>query len=117
MRGIPAYLRNLAILSCILSTLICCDRRIAGGKADGKAVFEEVCAKCHGRDGSPSRAMRAAGAKDLATAIVQGMSDDELERQIRNGSKNRAMPGFGKLLTKDQVREVVNYVRSLKKSD
>ena len=28
---------------------------VAGGRADGEAIFAEVCARCHGPDGVPDR--------------------------------------------------------------
>jgi mono/diheme cytochrome c family protein len=40
------------------------------------------------------------------------LGDDSLVQIATNG--RRAMPGYGKLLTADQIRELGLYVRSLK---
>jgi mono/diheme cytochrome c family protein len=49
----------------------------------------------------------------LGSADVQKQSDDELVAVIGKG-KNR-MPPFDRKLSKDQIRDVVKYIRSLKK--
>ena len=51
--------------------------------------------------------------RPLASDAVQKQSDDELTTIISKG-KNR-MPPFDHKLSKDQIRDVVKHIRSLKK--
>jgi len=87
--------------------------------ADGKAVFEAQCAKCHGADGKgATKAGKMAGAADLTDAKVQaGLSDEKIATTIRQGvkqgdkTKMKAFPD----LSADEVKALVDYVKSLKK--
>jgi mono/diheme cytochrome c family protein len=51
--------------------------------------------------------------KDLASPEIQKMSDDELTAAIADG-KNK-MPSYKKSLKPDQIKELVEYIRSLTK--
>jgi mono/diheme cytochrome c family protein len=104
----------LAVLV-LISALIACNREVAGGKADGPAVFREACSRCHGESGAPSAALRAQlGVKDLTGAEVQArLSDEDIREQIRSGSENKRMPGFGSTLSDAQLDALVAHVRAL----
>jgi mono/diheme cytochrome c family protein len=85
----------------------------APAKADtaaGEALFKSKCAGCHGADGKGKEAMKTT---DLAAADVQKMSDADLAGIISNG-KGGKMPAY-KTLTPEQLKDLVNYIRSLKK--
>lgn len=85
----------------------------APAKADvaaGEATYKTKCAGCHGADGKGKDAMKT---KDLASADIQKKSDADLAGVITNGMPPK-MPPF-KSLTADQVKDVVSYIRSLKK--
>ena len=84
----------------------------APAKADtaaGEAMFKAKCAGCHGADGKGKEAMKTT---DMAAADVQKMSDADLSGVISNGKGK--MPAY-KTLTPDQVKDLVGYIRSLKK--
>jgi len=84
----------------------------APAKADvaaGEATFKAKCAGCHGADGKGKEAMKTT---DLAAADVQKKSDADLSGVITNGKGK--MPPY-KTLSADQVKDLVSYVRSLKK--
>jgi mono/diheme cytochrome c family protein len=51
--------------------------------------------------------------RSLGSADVQKQSDDELATIISKG--NNRMPSFDRKLSKDQIADVVKYIRSLKK--
>jgi len=51
--------------------------------------------------------------RSFASSEVQKQSDDELAAIIRKG-KNR-MPPYDRKLSKDQIRDLVREIRSLKK--
>lgn len=104
----------LAVMAAGGVLLGACDGKVAGGRADGAAVFAETCARCHGPDGVPSRAMVARlGVKDLTSAEVQALSDERIHSQIVNGSKNKQMPSFSYVLSEAQIEALIRYVRTL----
>lgn len=106
----------MRLLSVLLLALVACDTRVAGGKADGPAVFAEACARCHGEKGTPSESMKAQlGVRDLRSAEFRGRATLELvEHQVRTGSPNKIMPSFAETLSAEQIRAVSEFVLSLK---
>ena len=92
-----------------------CSNEIAGGRADGAAIFAEVCARCHGPVGVPDPASVARlGVKPLDSAHVQQqLTDQDIRHQILSGSRNRQMPAFAGALSEEQVDAIVAHVRTL----
>ena len=90
----------------------------AGSAADakaGQAIYDRSCKSCHGPDGTanPSIAkMMKVEMKDLKSADVQAMSDDEIKKIITDGKGK--MPAV-KTVSGAALDNVVAYVRSLKK--
>jgi cytochrome c6 len=78
--------------------------------AAGEALFKAKCAACHGADGKGKEALKT---PDMTAADAQKKSDADLAAVITNG-KPPTMPPF-KSLTADQVKDLVSYIRSLKK--
>ncbi len=114
-----SLLRRLLLLLSIGAGAIGCDRQVAGGKADGAAVFAEVCARCHGGGGQPSPSMKAQlGVRDLTAREFKARVSDELvARQVERGSDNKLMPAFAGELTVEQIAAVAAYVVALPASD
>ena len=84
--------------------------------AIGGMQFRARCASCHGLDGrTPSEIGRwmYPRASDLGSAPVQEWSDAELFWIIKNGVRLTGMPGFGKVLSDEQIWPLVDYIRSL----
>ena len=80
----------------------------------GEDVFKAKCASCHGPDGAGKTAMGAAlKIRDLGSADVQKQSDAELNQIIAKG-KNK-MPAFDGKLKKEQIEQLVGYIRELAK--
>jgi cytochrome c6 len=77
--------------------------------AAAEATYKTKCAGCHGADGKGKEAMKT---RDLSSADVQKQSDAELSGIITNGKGK--MPPY-KSMTPDQVKDMVSYIRSLKK--
>ncbi len=78
----------------------------------GHILFEQVCAKCHGADGSNTTSVgKAIKAEDLRSAAVQGRTDAELYKQISDGTTN--MPPFGGTYRKTQIYDLIGYLREL----
>ncbi len=97
----------------------------SGVSYDGKQLFAENCASCHGKDGigensnQPRGGMSAAGL--LIAPALNGTghtwhhSDEVLFSIIKNGSgdPNSRMVGFKGRLNDDQIRAVLKHVKSL----
>jgi len=77
--------------------------------ASAETTFKAKCAGCHGADGKGKEMMKT---RDLASADVQKQSDADLTTIITKGKGK--MPPYASL-TPDQVKDLVAYVRSLKK--
>jgi mono/diheme cytochrome c family protein len=105
MKGLGAITLAGAIGAsvCLLSSL---------AKADvvaAEATFKAKCAMCHGADGKGKEEMKT---QDMTSADVQKMSDAELVGIITNGKGK--MPAY-KSMTPDQVKDMVAFIRTLKK--
>jgi mono/diheme cytochrome c family protein len=88
---------------------------VAGGDAQaGKAIFGKKCASCHGKDGSGNPKMAKMLKVELAvnTESVAGMSDDDLTKLLTEG-RGKKKPVKG--LSDDDMKNVIAYVRTLKK--
>jgi mono/diheme cytochrome c family protein len=72
---------------------------------DGKAIFEDKCARCHGRDGTKG----LLGAKNLQ---ISHLPDAELLQVVTKG--RRIMPAWGKRLSAQELQQVVSYVKQLR---
>ncbi len=77
--------------------------------AAAEATFKTKCAGCHGADAKGKEMMKT---RDLASADVQKQSDADLSGIISNGKGK--MPPY-KTMTPDQVKDMVGFIRSLKK--
>jgi mono/diheme cytochrome c family protein len=105
---------TLALLRLVVPLVISggCERRVAGGSIDGKAVFAAACATCHGAEGIPPPGMAAQlGVRNLRAPEFRSRVTPELVvHQVRNGSKNKLMPAFAGALSEEQIRAVAVYV-------
>jgi len=88
--------------------------------ADGKALYEDSCAKCHGTDGKGQTKMgQKMGAKDYTDAKVQdALKDDAAIKAVKEGVKDKE----GKVLMKpsegasdEDIKAMVAYLRTFKK--
>src|SRR6266446_7677102 len=77
------------------------------------STYKTNCISCHGADGRGSAVGKSLHAADFHSSQVQQQSDAQLADVIEKGRGN--MPAFGSRLDKDQVAELVKYVRSLGK--
>lgn len=105
-------MKNLmkAVLTVLTFTLVFSASSLADGGAD---TFKAKCAMCHGADGKGDTGMgKTLKVRDLGSADVQGQSDADLNGIITNGKGK--MPKYDGKLTKDQVVDVVKYIRTMK---
>jgi mono/diheme cytochrome c family protein len=103
----------------VLTTLtLACLAAASAAAADvkaGQAVYDRSCKACHGPDGTPNPAvakMMKVDMKDLKSAEVQAMSDDDIKKVI-TGGKGKMRPVSS--VSGPALDDVVAYVRSLKK--
>ncbi len=86
----------------------------ARGQETGESLFKGKCAMCHGPDGAGKTTMGTAlKIPDLHSADVQKLSDAELTQIVTKG-KNK-MPAYEAKLSKEQITQVVEYIRDLAK--
>jgi len=106
MKNLGARTLAAALLAstCLFSLLAKAD------VAAAEAAFKAKCAMCHGADGKGKESMKT---PDFASANVQKKSDADLGGIITNG-KPPKMPPY-KTMTPDQVKDMVAFIRSLKK--
>ena len=87
---------------------------IAFAQGSGADTFKAKCAMCHGADGSASTGMgKSMGLKPLGGSEVQAMSDADMTALITDGKGK--MPAYKGKLSDAQIKDVVAYIRTLKK--
>jgi mono/diheme cytochrome c family protein len=100
-----------AYLATILLTLLLSVSALAENAAE---IYKTRCWACHGATGAGDTMLgRNLKLRPLGSDEVQKQSDDELATIIAKG-RNR-MPAFEHKLTKDQIRDLVRHIRSVKK--
>ena len=81
---------------------------------DAAATFKGKCAMCHAVDGSGKTAMgEKFSIRDLRSPDVQKQTDVELAEIITKGKSK--MPAYDGKLTKEQIDQVVVFIRGLAK--
>jgi len=89
---------------------------------EGRALFRHYCATCHGAEGHGD-GFNAYNLdpkpRDLADPAFQAQrSDDELAAVIRSGGGvaglSTGMPPWGRTLAERRIRNIVDFVRTLK---
>lgn len=100
------WLKSIALLSLVLA-LALPPMAAAQSAAD---TYKAKCAMCHGADGAGKSAM---GTKDLGSADIQKMSDADLTAAITSGKGK--MPAYKGKLTDPQIKDMISYIRTLKK--
>ena len=109
-------MRKLALLA--ISAAFAVALTSTASAADGKAVYADSCAKCHGDDGKGQTRMGTKlGARDYSDAKVQdSVTDDQAFKSIKEGmkkdDKTLMKPSD---LSDDDIKASIAYLRTLKK--
>jgi cytochrome c6 len=103
-------LQRIALFSFVIALAL---PPVAAAQGAGD-LYKSKCQACHGPGGVPSEGMaKSMGLKPLGGSDVQGMSDADLSAAIANGKGK--MKGFKGALTDAQIKDLVSYIRTLKK--
>jgi cytochrome c6 len=105
----------LAAVTILAIALAAAFQLVAAPQAkEGADVFKSKCAMCHGPDGAGATAMgKKQGVRDLRSADVQKQTDAQLTEIITKGKGK--MPSYAEKVTADQVKQLVAFIRELKK--
>ena len=81
---------------------------------DSKDLYLSKCATCHGPDGTGKTAKGKKLKVQDVHATAAKMSAEEMTKIVTDG-KGQDMDGFGKSLSKDQIKGLVDFYRGLSK--
>lgn len=106
---------TLALAAVVLATPAVPAR--AASPEKGRALYEGHCAACHGLAGD-GQGPQGAGMTPPPTAFADpaamaAKSDSDLQLPILQGKYGTAMPGYGTVLSPDDVDSLVLYLRQL----
>jgi mono/diheme cytochrome c family protein len=82
----------------------------------GKELYAAKCTICHkdtGKGGKVTVEGKNLKPADLTSDKMKARSDDKLVAGISEGAPDDGMPAFEDKLTKDQIKSIVKYVRTL----
>jgi cytochrome c6 len=86
----------------------------ARAQNDGAALFKAKCAPCHGADGKGDTSMgKVLKVRDLTSEDVQKQTDSQLTEITENGKGK--MPAYKGKLTDAQIKDLIAFIRTLKK--
>lgn len=109
MKMTMKHLSTATVITAMLASTCLFSTPAKADVAAAEATYKAKCAGCHGADAKGKEAMKT---RDLSSADVQKQSDADLSGIITNGKGK--MPPY-KAMTPDQVKDMVAYIRSLKK--
>ena len=89
---------------------------VDGDARAGKGLFEKHCVTCHGARGKGD-GLEIVGAEvaDLTSATTQRKLSMDLLKTIHEGRPDKVMPSWKWRLSEQQAKDVLAYVRTLKK--
>jgi mono/diheme cytochrome c family protein len=96
----------------VAAPVLFCARSRAEDKS--AAIYKGKCATCHGADGKgDTPAGKSTKVRSFADPEVVKATDDDLAGIIEKGKGK--MPGYGKSLKADEIKDMVAYIRGLAK--
>jgi cytochrome c6 len=111
---------KLIIKSTLMTTGLMAALAATARADDAKALWEKTCASCHGKDGKGDTRMgKKVDVKDYTDAKVQAaFTDEQALKSVKEGIKDdkgkERMKAYGELLSDDQIKSLVAYLRGFK---
>jgi cytochrome c6 len=108
--------KSIAKIICLATMVAVPVLLSARTRADDKsaATYKAKCTACHGADGrGDTPAGKSTKVRSFADPEVVKASDDDLAAIIEKGKAK--MPGYGKSMKPDEIKDMVAYIRSLAK--
>src|SRR5216684_6344285 len=112
---------HLCVLLAMLGSLVGCnverrksdaELRLNSQQAAGRRVYDNYCERCH--EPYSSRGKKGPSMKEVFKKpfLPSGLpaNDERVSEIIRSG--HRTMPGFGQVLTPEQVQDLLAYMHS-----
>jgi cytochrome c6 len=101
-------IRSMAVLAAAV-----CLAGAMGFAQAGEAVYKANCQSCHGSTGTPNPGIaKAMGVKPTSDPSYKGVSAADMVASVKNGKGK--MKAFSGKLTDEQIKDAVDYFRSLK---
>lgn len=114
---------DLLVFTVILAVaLLSTPIAVQAGEVDqGKKLYGQFCASCHGQsgkgDGPAAAALNPKPRDHTSKEYMSKMSDEDIFKVIKNGGasigKSPLMPPWGASLKDDQINDVIAYIRTL----
>jgi cytochrome c oxidase cbb3-type subunit III len=109
----------IAIIATLL-TIVTMAARAQTDSPNGKAIYDQMCAGCHGYRGDGGEGHRGGFSPHVGTlankAYMEQLPDDYLILIIKKGGaymgKIATMPAWEKRLNDDEIRSIVAYIRT-----
>jgi mono/diheme cytochrome c family protein len=98
----------------VLASVLLLGATGAWAQKDAKDIYLDKCAICHGPDGAAKTARGRKLKMKSVSETAKEMKAEEMIKIVTDG-KNSDMNAYGKDLSKDQIKAVVDYYRSLAK--
>jgi mono/diheme cytochrome c family protein len=114
LKGVGRLLKNSMLRASFAKILLALFFSTYVFADSGADIYKTKCSACHGKNGAGDTMLgKNLKLRPLSSNDVQKQSDDELFTIISKGKKR--MPPFDRKLSKDQIHDLVKYIRSLKK--
>lgn len=109
---------HIALCAVMLGTTLLAH---AADVEQGKKLYGQFCASCHGQsgkgDGPAAAALNPKPRDHTNKEYMSQLSDDDLLNVIKNGGasvgKSPLMPPWGASIKDDQIKDIIAYVRTL----
>jgi mono/diheme cytochrome c family protein len=107
-----------ALCAVVLSTSLIAQ---AADAEQGKKLYGQFCASCHGQsgkgDGAAAAALNPKPRDHTDKDYMSKMSDADMLKVIKNGGasigRSPLMPPWGASLKDDQIQDIIAYIRTL----